>query len=483
MNKADIDRTHIIALQEVGGRLRNVELPVSRPDQFIAEFRAMVDNPNRSVWDMQSTFAEHYPKTNNYFDYLQPYSYNIAYVSGVNYPTFHEYSELQRSWQEAGETARRSYNGTCMDSTNVTESMQKAINELKRRQKHYFLADALRWIDACCYYETANRLNRDNSVKMFSKENVGWNNFTHKVNDDIKVALKTNFGYGSAAHFILALQYKGINILPYSYIVKYYNARMVDIVHCTRSYEPCRESWAASFDFISDFVNKSIADPETFVKSYVMKEVREMIKGLEAIATNPLNVIKEIGNKKADPFIINVQPMFEDDKIRMQSYPEETPILFKVEKINGALDFLENLTEIAKEVDCIRPYIDRLLELNMKLCPEVQDAIERIKNKIEPRAKEKENLESRIADISEKIRPYEEEIQQGYATQTSEKPFNINEYEATHQEYVRLRNERNTLKSKLSEVNRLINDLNSFIGVLNRSLTRLEEVNQAKQAA
>ena len=483
MYTADIDRTHIIALQEVGGLLQNVELPITRPEQFIAELKAMPENPNRTVWDMQSLFATRFPKTLHYLDYLQPYSYNIAYVSGVNYPTFQEYNELQRSWQEAGETARRSYNGTCMDSTNVSEGVQKAINELKRRQKYNFLSDALRWIDACCYYETAHRLNRDNSVKMFSKENVGWSNFTHKVNDDIKVELRTNFGYGSAAYFILALQYKGINILPYSYIVKYYNARMVDIIHCTRSYESCRESWAVSFDFISDFVNKSIADPETFVKSYVMKEVREMIKGLEAIATNPLNVIKEIENKTADPFVINVQPMFNEDKIRMQSYPEETPILFKVEKINGALDFLENLTEISKEVECIRPYIDRLLELNMKLCPEVQGAIERIENKIEPQTKEKENLESRIADISEKIRPYEEEIQQGYATQTSEKPFNINEYEAAHQEYVRLRNERNTLKSKLSEVNRLINDLNSFIGTLNRSIDRLEEVNQAKKAA
>lgn len=50
MYTADIDRTHIIALQEVDGMLRNMELPITRPEQFIAELRAMHENPNRTVW-------------------------------------------------------------------------------------------------------------------------------------------------------------------------------------------------------------------------------------------------------------------------------------------------------------------------------------------------------------------------------------------------------------------------------------------------
>lgn len=483
MNKADIDRTHIIALQEVGGRLRNVELPISRPDQFIAEFRAMVDNPNRSVWDMQSTFADRYPKTNRYLDYLQPFSYQAAYVSGISYPAFHDYDELRRSWQEAEETARQSCSYSCLAPEILSEKIEKGVEDLKKRQKYNFLFDAMRWIDASCYYEAANRLDRDETVKMFSKENLGWNLFTHEVNENIKVALKTNFGYGSAAHFILALQYKGIDILPYSYIVKYYTARMVDIVRCTRSYEPCRESWSASFDFISEFVNKSIADPEGFVESYIMNEVKEMMQGLEAIATNPLNVINQIENNTADPFVVNIQPMFYDDKVRMQSYPEETPILFKVEKITGALSFLENLSEITKEVKSVQPYIDRLLDLNLSLCPEVHSAIVNIQAKVDPKIKEKENLESQIALLSDKIRPFEEEIQKGFSTQTSEKPFKVSEYESAHPEYVRMRDERNNLRTELSKVNRVISDLNSFIGILNRSLDKIEEVNQTQKAA
>lgn len=46
----DIDRTHIIALQQVNGQFLNKELPISRPEHFIAELNAMIDNPNRTVW-------------------------------------------------------------------------------------------------------------------------------------------------------------------------------------------------------------------------------------------------------------------------------------------------------------------------------------------------------------------------------------------------------------------------------------------------
>lgn len=49
MYTADIDRTHIIALQEVDGMLWNMELPITRPEQFIVELRAMNENPTPVV--------------------------------------------------------------------------------------------------------------------------------------------------------------------------------------------------------------------------------------------------------------------------------------------------------------------------------------------------------------------------------------------------------------------------------------------------
>ena len=53
----DIDRTHIIALQQVNGQFLNKELPISRPEHFIAELNAMINNPNRTVWGGSRVFT------------------------------------------------------------------------------------------------------------------------------------------------------------------------------------------------------------------------------------------------------------------------------------------------------------------------------------------------------------------------------------------------------------------------------------------
>ena len=489
MYTRDIDKTHIIALQKVNGKLQSMEQPIERPEQFIAELKAMIENANRTAWDMQSLFETRFHKTSGYLDYINPYSYDSSYVGGIQYPDLLSYDELRRSWDEVGNAARESYLASCKqegvepDASVAIQTETKARDDLKRRQKNRFFNDAMRWIDANCYYETANRLNCNSSVKMYSKESIGWNSFTHRISDDIKIALKTNFGFGRAAYFLLAVQYKGLDILPYSYIVKYYKAGMADIVRCTRSYSPCRESWSASFDFLSDFANNSIADPEGFVKSYIIREVTEMMQGLEAIAFNPKSFIERIGARTGEPCVIHIRPMFNDDRVRMQSYPDETPILFKVEKIIGALDFLKSLTEIAQEVKSVQPHIDRLLELNMALYPEVQDAIGKINVKMEEQTTIKANLETRITALSEKLVPFEEEISRLRAQQTKDKPFVMSNYESKHAEYVKIRAQRSDVQSQLFKVNRLISDFNSFLNILKRSLSKLDEVKQIKEAA
>lgn len=485
MDARNIDRTHIITLQKINGLFQNVTIPISRPDQFIAEFEAMKDNPNRTVWDMQSFFMSRFQKTIVYLNYIHPFQYNDSYVEFIRYPEISDYNDLQKSWEEAACSARNMYLFSCKqkginpDQKDIEQAVGKAIEDLKRGQKQNYFISAMHWIDARCYYDTVNQINRNETVKMFSKENIGWCNFFHKINDDINIALKTNFGYGRAAYFLLAIQYKGLAILPYSYIVRYYNVGMADIVRCTRSYLPHRESWSASFDFLSDFVNKSIADPDGFVRSYIMREVTEMMCGLEDIARNPTEFLNRIGGNTAEPCVVNVRPMFSDEINRMKIYPKETAILFKVEKITGALEFLDSLKEIAKVVDMIQPHIDRLLEINMALYPEIQIAISEVGRRIEKQTLIKGKLEKEDAELSKELVPFEKEIAKLRAEATHEKPFDMSNYERDNCEYKKLRERKNNLQSRLYDIYRSIDDFNAFLDILNRSISKLDEIKQA----
>ncbi|MCM1141183.1 MAG: hypothetical protein NC453_21665 [Muribaculum sp.] len=489
MSTSDIDKNHIVTLKEEAGKFYNVNVPIEKPEQFIAELSAMVDNPNRTVWDMQSLFQSRYPNVTRYIDYIYPHSYSASYVSGTEYPSMRGYEDLRKSWSETAQKVAVEYSQKCItdgvqENANILVSIvETSIANLKLQQKKNFLQKALKWIDACCYQEAANKADRSSSIKMYSKENIGWNTFNHRISKDINVELRTNFGYGSAAYFLLGVKYKGIAILPYSYIVKYYKAGMADIVRCTRSYAASRDSWCASFDFLSDFINSSANDPESFVKSYILREVEEMMQGLEAIARNPKMYMEKIGNVKADPCVVNVRPMFADEKKRMAAYPSETPILFKVEKITGALDFLKSLTEISQEVEIIQKYINKLMELNLSLLPEIEDTTIKISLKIDEWTQRKELLQSKIDVVDEKLRPYEEEIQKAHQALSPNQYFSMAEYESVHKEYKNLKTEKSDLCSARSKAIQAINDFTSFKRLLNCSLDKINEIKMVSDAA
>lgn len=488
METNDIDKTHIIVLQELNGLLKKIELPINRPETFINELKAMIKNPSRTVWDMQSLFTSRYPMTNRYLDYIHPFSYQDTYVQGISYPHMAKYDDLQKSWADAKNMAHK----CCPDYGNQNETMRAAlilqtefrlVNNLKTVQKDEFFREAIRWINGNCYHDAVNKITQEASVKMFSTENIGWNNFPYEINNDVKISVKTNFGYGSSSYFTLAVQYKGLDILPYSYIVKYYKANMADIIRCTRSYMACRESWLASFDFVSDFVNKSVEDPDGFVESYIMQEVTEMMTGLEAIATDPEVYIGKIRKNKADPFVIYIRPMLNNEEKRLQSYPDEMPMLFKVEKITGALDFLNSLTAIAKIVNKVQPYIDRLLDINTALYPEIQEAMKRITNRINENKPIKENLEKLISDLSNKIKSFETEIESLCTETAQDKHFIQSKYETEHPEYLKAKEELNDLKTQHFNVDLLIYDLNSFLDILNNSLSKLDKLKHNEKIA
>ena len=55
-------------------------------------------------------------------------------------------------------------------------------------------------------------LGKDPSVLAYSHRRVGWASPEFKLNDDIKVAFLTNFGYGRASYFFLQIHYCPVKV-------------------------------------------------------------------------------------------------------------------------------------------------------------------------------------------------------------------------------------------------------------------------------
>ena len=275
--------------------------------------------------------------------------------------------------------------------------LDNEIIEANHSDKKKYFKKASIYIKCLRLSETVKKIKEHDEIKMYSRDVVGYSTYTHKINDDITVELRTNFGYGSAAYFNLAVKYKDIVILPYSYLVHYYYANMKSLMACTRAYRPLRESWESSINFIADFVNQSIADPRKFVGEYVIKEVEEMMKGLRAIMDNPAEVQIRIKDSTSSEVRLSViRPFNKDEFVMMESMADELTTLFKAEKITGALLFIESLTQLQEFCGDMSALIGEILSMNKDVKPEIPPVLNSVRSMIEAFKREEKNLERQI---------------------------------------------------------------------------------------
>lgn len=398
MGKSQVNEKYVLALVENSDTtlsVRRMDIPSSEVP--IAKLEAMVDNPNRTVYDMSSYFYSLFSPKVKAFAFCYPSEYNDSYIDSRSVPEEISYADYVKGVKdiEATFNAKHRFSREPLDALKL--KLDKEIIEANQSAKKKYLKKASIYIKCQRLSETVNKIKEHEGIKLYSRDVVGYSTYTHKINGDITVELRTNFGFGRAAYFNLAIKYKDIVVLPYSYLVHYYYANMKSLMACTRAYRPLRESWEASIDFIADFVNQSIYDPRRFVSEYVIKEVEEMMKGLRAIMDNPAEVQSRIKDSCSSEIRLSViRPFNKDEFVMMETMADELTTLFKAEKITGALLFVENLRQLQEICGDMSALIDEILSMNKEVKPEISPVLKSVRSTIETFKREKMNLERQI---------------------------------------------------------------------------------------
>ena len=398
MEKSQVNEKFVITLVENCDStlsVRRMDIPGS--EVFIAELEAMVENPNRTIYDMSSYLYSVISPTIKAFRFCYPSEYNHSFIDVRSVPKEISYADHVKGVKnlEATFYARHRF---CKEAKEALESkLDKEIKEFNYSTKKKYLQDASIYIKCLRLDETVKKIREHDEVKLYSCEVVGFSTYTHTINHDITVELRTNFGYGRSAYFNLTVKYKDIVIMPYSYLVHYYYANMQSLMACTRAYRPLRESWESSIDFIADFVNKSIADPRKFIGEYVIQEVEEMMKGLRAIMDNPAEVQSRIKDSIPSEIRLSViRPFNKDEFVMMETMADELTTLFKVEKITGALLFVESLRQLQEVSGDMSALINEILSMNKGVKPEIPPVLNSVRSTIETFKREEMNLERQI---------------------------------------------------------------------------------------
>lgn len=407
-NSSNVNETHVLVLKEERGRLVMDTIPIEDCSYICTEIENAAKNPNMTVLDLQTIFNQEFQFLKDSYPYLYPYGYSNSYIDVARKPKQYTYEKYQEKLNEGIEK--------CKDEKEKEQKIRRNQNGLKS----IFKVDSTRYIHQQKMYEAFQKAENDPSVKMYSREAIGWKGFTYKITDDIDICVHMNFGYGYVSYFNITVSYKDIVIAPLSYLVTYYRALMVDIIPYTRSYWPSKENWYPALDFVKDFANQSLSNPERFVKTYIMNEVDYLMRELRNIMVNPQGVIDKFKRQMdhlPDEYrrFRFIEPMSDEEKECYFLFPKEMPIVFKSEKLIGAMEMLEKLKELTAIYAKISDYINEIIGMVNELKPEVNKTIVSLETELEVMTLDYEqykDLESEKDDLEERKELINDQIEQ-----------------------------------------------------------------------
>lgn len=363
------------------GNLAYEEVAVEKPNRaIIKRLHDMVENPYSTIFDIQA-LASKLILTNEVHKVCIPHCYSSTYIPPLRRPLDVSYSEYQQkiSQEKSDLEKKKEEKEAKGEDFSVEEGLQRYVKSLKQD----YIRNLNNYVNADEYVVQISRIKQNPDYLMHSTENIGWTVFNYPISDSVNFEVKTNFGYGRSAYFYVNLTYKGIKIIPYSDIVRYYYANMEQFGHYTRQYQPQRKNWAISLNFVIETANLAHKNPDEFIRVKIQKELDEMMSGLRQLKRNPYEVISSFKRKRntQDGYLTvrNIQ----GEEIRdHKAYPQEAAVAYKAYKISGALHFLENMYQLEQLYEFVSTAIDELKAINRSILPEIELSIDNINKTI-----------------------------------------------------------------------------------------------------
>lgn len=396
----EVNKSYVLALEEQSDKtLRTIRIPINQRTEIISHMKTMSESFEYNIYEMSKYFETQISCGEKIYKYCYPSEYSHAFLN-EQYTTRPQcinpldYCSKEKKSKESWE---RYSHGTKTD-----EDWKKHVHFLEKGQKKKFFHMAEKYINCISLDETFNTLNNNPSIRTYSTEIVGFKHFLYKINEEVDVDVFTNFGYGKKSFLKLTIKYKDIVLIPYTDLVNFYYANMIDFIQNTKSYAPRRENWISLMEYLSDFVNKSRNNSKDFIRNFVLNEVEGMMNGLQQIVSDSQNILEKIKDVKSHIRIGIVSPFSKNDFLMYEAMPNELARIFRVEKTTGALHFIENLKSLEDICPEVNETIDRIIQINKTTASDIPLLINSVQENLNSISKE-------LNEITVKLRKLEKE--------------------------------------------------------------------------
>lgn len=393
--ESEVNLKFVLGLEEQPDKtLQMVKIDIPQSNDIIKDLESMQEDPNKNLYDMSSYFYNNVRPFEVCYNYCTPEEYNKTHLNGTEiiapkYIAYWEYREVDT--ERRNTLGRWIFNNKNLSEQEKEKKWNEYIHELDYDLKKKYCSKAKKYI-LCMNLDSAiKEITSNTNIKIHSFDTIGFNQVIYNIDENVKVWIGTNFGYGNSSYFYLTIKYKDIILIPYSDLVHFYYANMKSLIAHTKSYSCQRDSWIGLMDYVSEFVNNSRQFPERFVRDYVLNEIQIMMKGLRNIIKNPEEVFEQISTiNQGNVRFTTLRPFTENEFKIYKTNKKEITSVFKIEKITGALYFIENLKSFKEICFDIGKVIDEIIELNQSIAPELPPVLESIEESIKPRCKDLE---------------------------------------------------------------------------------------------
>jgi len=504
LRKHGVNYDYIITLnKKEDGTLERVDHPITYLNSLFNHLERMFnDDEFYDVVDMEKAILRKI--SIKHLNICIPYEYYVAYINGsvdggsnlITYKpidqkkTISSYESKKNNILSTHKQRLKRKNKELSKSeinTRASELADKEYQAFIHEEKIKFLRPRMGYLHAYAYKMTYDSISKD--VFFISSERIGWPSnkekgnptWMYEINEDIKVSLWSNFCYGSSSAFYIRVFYKGLQLCPYSEFVTYRYAREADILNYTRQYELKRASWDAAADFVLNFCNKAITDPDNFIREEITYEVKTLVQELSQIVISKEQYLKskfETSAKIGTRFS-HVANLISFDDYQLADYqknPAEYELLFRMEKISGALRFVNSLDRFSTIFKFIRRAIVKIEDLNLEIYPEltasiipIREEVAKHKNEVQKLSEEYDILEKKTERHYSKIEIIQNRYKESEDKETAEK-----NYYKRHPELTELENLIRKLKAELRPLSSLLKMRNKFLDSLEKCKSAIE---------
>lgn len=431
----------ILSLQKDDGKINVKKIAINYPKEIISILEKLDYYEENLEWydvfDVERFVQRSdFDKTRE-FKYCWPFEYNNSFKSKATVEKidkkeyFQKLDEIEKRISLEYELKMKPKHKVGKQYIYLDESRKielekekkEKIKEEQEKQKQRVLSDYIvmvrRYIFAQHYYNTLQTI-KENSL-MYSSDVMGWYEPNFNVAGNVRIGLKSNFCYGRSAYFDVLLNYKGINILPYSDLVNYYWSNMMDNLRCTRSYTTCRYNWPEVLKFVADICNWIEQDPVSFEKKWIIDEVEQMMDGLKDIHGKIEEYYKRLEEAKKEEDqkqknneiaqrIIRYRNINAFEISQHKTYPHELLLTIQVDKLTAALSLLDDLLSLKNIHTPVVDYINTIVQYNMEIVPAIKTQCKELDFNILNQEKELKRVEKNIKLEEKKLEIRKSEI-------------------------------------------------------------------------